>query len=223
MSAFSGFSELFGPTLASSATSTVPTSTLSGKHILVYFSAHWCPPCRGFTPKLCEFVSALRKTNPNFECVFVSSDKDQAEFDGYFETMPFLALPYADRERKNALSKRFKVGGIPSLLVLAPDGSVVTDDGRSGVMEDPSGAGFPWTPPTFADVFPATLASKAGPVLSSSLDSKHLMLYFSASWCGPCQSFTPELVKVYEEIGKSRDDAELVFVSSDEDEAEFEK
>merc|ERR550537_841046 len=24
------------------------------KFVLVYFSAHWCPPCRGFTPVLSE-------------------------------------------------------------------------------------------------------------------------------------------------------------------------
>jgi len=24
------------------------------KAILIYFSAHWCPPCRGFTPVLAK-------------------------------------------------------------------------------------------------------------------------------------------------------------------------
>ena len=31
-------------------------SALAGKDIVMfYFSAHWCPPCRGFTPILKEF------------------------------------------------------------------------------------------------------------------------------------------------------------------------
>ena len=31
-------------------------SALKGKDvILFYFSAHWCPPCRGFTPILKDF------------------------------------------------------------------------------------------------------------------------------------------------------------------------
>merc|ERR1712072_275228 len=32
--------------------------------LLLYFSAHWCPPCRGFTPKLVEFFSELEKKYP---------------------------------------------------------------------------------------------------------------------------------------------------------------
>ena len=78
------------------------------------------------------------------EVVFVSSDKDEGQFEGYFKEMPWLALDYKDRELKESaslhkrpfknkdtcvlipmlssccskqeqLSKQFKVGGIPSL------------------------------------------------------------------------------------------------------------
>ncbi|GMI52462.1 hypothetical protein TeGR_g14590 [Tetraparma gracilis] len=217
------FSELFGPDLATSKAKTTPTSDLSGKNVMIYFSAHWCPPCKAFTPKLATFYNDLKKSNPDFELVFVSSDRDEAAFDEYFAEMPWLALPYAARDRKDALSKKFKVNGIPSLVVVGADGETITTDGRSGVSEDPSGAKFPWIPPTFAGTFPATLASKSGDVASSTLDDKNLMLYFSAHWCPPCRGFTPELVKVYNELKKTRSDMELVFVSSDRDEAAFDE
>ena len=28
--------------------------------VLIYFSAHWCPPCRGFTPVLKAFYEVLQ-------------------------------------------------------------------------------------------------------------------------------------------------------------------
>ena len=32
------------------------SEALAGKEfICIYFSAHWCPPCRGFTPVLKDF------------------------------------------------------------------------------------------------------------------------------------------------------------------------
>merc|ERR1719253_707593 len=52
--------DLLGPTLLTrpvkkGAATTVPTQqVLGGKTIGLYFSAHWFPPCRGFTPQLAK-------------------------------------------------------------------------------------------------------------------------------------------------------------------------
>jgi nucleoredoxin len=68
----------------------------------LYFSAHWCPPCRGFTPKLAEWYTNLTDgpLKGKLEIVFISSDRDQAAFEEYFESMPWLALPFELRDAK---------------------------------------------------------------------------------------------------------------------------
>ncbi|KAH9319325.1 hypothetical protein KI387_021094 [Taxus chinensis] len=38
----------------------VLVSELVGKTVRLYFSAHWCPPCKGFTPQLIKFYSDLK-------------------------------------------------------------------------------------------------------------------------------------------------------------------
>ncbi|KAI6694821.1 hypothetical protein NL676_022531 [Syzygium grande] len=54
----------------------------------------------------------------------------------------------------------------------------------------------------------------------ASLKGKKIGLYFSASWCGPCQRFTPTLVEVYNELSP-KGDLEIIFISADEDEEAF--
>lgn len=67
----------------------------------LYFSAHWCPPCRVFTPQLVGFYEDLKEQNDSqFEVVFVSSDRDRDSWQKYFNDMPWLALPFEDRDRK---------------------------------------------------------------------------------------------------------------------------
>ncbi|MFM8655845.1 MAG: thioredoxin-like domain-containing protein [Chthoniobacterales bacterium] len=65
--------------------------------------------------------------------------------------------------------------------------------------------------------------AKGDKVETSSLADKVIGLYFSASWCGPCKMFTPELVKFRD---RNDEKFEVVFVSSDrsaEDQQEYMK
>jgi len=128
----------------------VPVSALEGKVVGLYFSAHWCPPCRGFTPKLAEVYNAAKAKGLPFEIIFASSDRDEGSFKEYFDSMPWLAIPYADRARKEDLSNRFGVSGIPSLVLLDVDRSVITTEGRGAVGRDLSE--FPWHPKPVTDL-----------------------------------------------------------------------
>lgn len=51
--------------------------------------------------------------------------------------------------------------------------------------------------------------------------AKYYVFYYTASWCGPCQQFTPSLVKWYDE--NKNDNFELVLISSDSDEDAMEE
>jgi len=215
------FAELFGAKLQGKAGEVSTAEALGGKNgVLVYFSAHWCPPCRGFTPKLVEFHKKHAAAK-GFETVFVSSDRDEKSFNEYYGEMPWLALPFSNRDAKEALSKKFKVKGIPSLVVLGPDGKVVTLEGRQKVMENfDTCEGFPWVPPTFWEALGDSFVKQDGSTVGvDAVKGKTLGLYFSAHWCPPCRGFTPVLKKFYTEYKAKDPNFEIVFCSSDRDEA----
>lgn len=109
-----------------------PVSTLIGMTIGLYFSALWCSPGVEFTPKLASIYYKINQefTIHSFEIVFVSSDHDQTAFDSYFGSMPWMAIPYGDPKIKH-LAKYFDVQGIPSLVIIGPDGKTVTKRGRN--------------------------------------------------------------------------------------------
>ncbi|XP_059447905.1 probable nucleoredoxin 1 [Corylus avellana] len=121
----------------------IPVSDLVGKNILIYFSAHWCPPCRAFLPKLIEAYHKIKAKDDAFEVIFISSDWDQASFDEFFKGMPWLALPFGD-SRKASLSRTFKVSGIPMLVAIGPSGRTVTTEARDLIMSHGANA-YPFT------------------------------------------------------------------------------
>lgn len=50
---------------------------------------------------------------------------------------------------------------------------------------------------------------------------KYYVFYYTASWCGPCQQFTPSLVEFYEKNKNAN--FELVLISSDQEEGDMEQ
>lgn len=171
------WSSLFGEKLlvksGGAITEVNTTSHLDGKYVLVYFSAHWCPPCRGFTPQLVAFYENFKANGGiPFEIVFASSDKDQHSFDEYYGSMPWAALPFSARDEKATLSSKYKVSGIPTLVVLNTDGSLITTQGRAKVAADASGSSFPWIPETFQQELGNQFLSKSGTVDASSFAGK---------------------------------------------------
>nr|GMD21720.1 probable nucleoredoxin 1 [Ipomoea batatas] len=121
----------------------IPVSDLVGKNILLYFSAHWCPPCRAFLPKLIEAYHKIKAKDDAFEVIFISSDRDQSSFDEFFSKMPWLAIPFGD-DRKGSLSRLFKVRGIPMLVAIGRTGRTLTTEARNLVMSHGADA-YPFT------------------------------------------------------------------------------
>lgn len=111
----------------------VPVSDLVGKNILFYFSAHWCPPCRVFTPKLIEIYHIIKSKHGGLELIFISYDRDQTSFNEYFTEMLWLALPFDDTN-KASLSSLFKIRNIPKLVAIGTTGKTITAEAEDLVM-----------------------------------------------------------------------------------------
>ena len=104
----------------------VPASidVLEGKEIVaVYFSAHWCPPCRAFTPRLVREYNELVQEYPELELIFVSGDRSAGAMKGYMEwgSMTFPAVRY-ERIAESPL-RQHSIGSIPYLIVLDSEGN----------------------------------------------------------------------------------------------------
>ena len=100
----------------------------SPKLIGIYYSMHDCPPCREFTPLLAALYEEVNEDAHQMEIIFFSGDKTDAVFNEYFGEMPWLALPRANKEIMMSNARRFKIKGVPRLVMLrASDGKILAD------------------------------------------------------------------------------------------------
>ena len=99
----------------------------------IYFSAHWCPPCRGFTPILSKFYKVANEKKKQIEIIFVSFDRDLKGYKEYYDSMPWLSFPFEDN-KKMKLGRDFGISGIPAFLVFDKNGKLIDYDGRMSVQ-----------------------------------------------------------------------------------------
>ncbi|XLT02618.1 hypothetical protein HN51_051969 [Arachis hypogaea] len=243
----------FYPLLFSSLLSTsVKVSDLEGKVVGLFFGANWYPPCRGFTQMLVGIYEELKSSVPQqFEIVYVSSDEDLDAFNGFYGTMPWLAIPFSDLETKKALNRKYDVEGIPCLIMLQPDGSKDDATIRDGVelIYRYGIQAYPFSKERLEQLHEQEREKRENQTLTNLLANQHrdyvlgqsgliqvpiaslvgktVGLYFSAEWCVPCAKFTPKLISIYHKIKQelsekgSEEDFEIVLVSHDRDKASF--
>ncbi|XP_019347473.1 nucleoredoxin isoform X1 [Alligator mississippiensis] len=167
------FSEVVaGPLLRNNGQS-VDSASLEGSHVGVYFSAHWCPPCRSLTRVLVESYRKIKEAGQKFEIVFVSADRSEDSFKQYFSEMPWLAVPYSDEARRSRLNRLYGIQGIPTLIVLDPKGDVITRQGRVEVLNDIECREFPWHPKPVLELTDSNAVQlNEGPCLVLFVDSE---------------------------------------------------
>ncbi|XP_021093873.1 nucleoredoxin isoform X1 [Heterocephalus glaber] len=161
-----------GPLLRNNGQS-LDSSSLEGSHVGVYFSAHWCPPCRSLTRVLVESYRKIKEAGQKFEIVFVSADRSEESFKQYFSEMPWLAVPYTDEARRSRLNRLYGIQGIPTLIVLDPQGEVITRQGRVEVLNDEDCREFPWHPKPVLELSDSNAVQlNEGPCLVLFVDSE---------------------------------------------------
>jgi nucleoredoxin len=138
-----GFAQKFSGSLMSMNGGTpqdYDSRQLSGvKYYAFYYSASWCPPCRAFTPDLVQFYRDFKPSHPDFELIFVAFDHSSDNMLDYMRSdgMPWPAIWYADIDDPGLETKKYCGSGIPCLVLVDSDGTVLSDTFQNGQYTDP--------------------------------------------------------------------------------------
>lgn len=125
-----GLVKLDGKSVKAYTMSTPPT-----KYYVLYYSASWCGPCRAVTPELIKWYN--KEKGDHFELILVGADRDEESMEAYMkdDKMPWPAFKFSTLKKEGSFGKYRTGGGIPHLVVLKTDGTVVTEGHPASLMD----------------------------------------------------------------------------------------
>ena len=110
----------------------------AGKTVLIDFWATWCGPCRGEIPNVKKLYGYYHEKG--FEIIGISSDRDVETLKKFIEKEE---MPWKQMMRDKALvadgqtmGSYYGVTGIPTMILIGPDGKVVTINARGAALKD---------------------------------------------------------------------------------------
>ncbi|CAD5218035.1 unnamed protein product [Bursaphelenchus xylophilus] len=134
----------------------VDADVLHGKIVAFYFGAHWCEPCRRFTPILRDFY--VKAALQGVEIVWFSRDETMESMEEYFKEhgnwlrAPFqqpgckcCCLTFVKEQQGFNYLKKYHIDSLPTLIVVKPDGTAVNKNGVDDVYnKDPDDVVAEW-------------------------------------------------------------------------------
>lgn len=101
----------------------IASSDLKGKVVLLNFFATWCPPCREELPRLQKEIWEKYKDNPKFELMVLAREQDWNKIDPFVAEHKY-SLPFYPDLKRNVFGL-FADQGIPRNVVLDAQGNVI--------------------------------------------------------------------------------------------------
>merc|ERR1712070_20784 len=152
--AMSRLVEYLGPTIVDKEGATVPDLCLDKEVVgLVFATNSSAESMQWIRDELTPLYRTVKASAEGsyFECVLVCPDKDDADYAACAAAVPCHALPKGDVMIKNLITMH-RVQQVPSLVVLAGDGTEITVQGVMEMNPPEPQQGRPPPPPQLAPV-----------------------------------------------------------------------